>query len=504
MLRYLALSTVLSVATANPEWMTVRGWGDGDKKKVKFLGDDDFSTFREENPQFLAFFFAPWCGHCKNAKPEYAKASESASVPMVAVDCTDYGKSTCSDFGVSGYPTLKYFDSTKDDSVMDYDGARTTAGFLKFFRKLDPNYVPPPFENSVPDHWEDDAGRVIHMTDDHVDAFRKKHPHFMAFFYAPWCGHCKSAKPEFAKASSRFSQRSMPFVAFDCTADGAETCTKHEVKSFPTFKYFNGENTPETCFETSDRDEVDFFNFVEQKLASGVDEEDSDEAPEKAKLMKMRVRQLRRMLKERGARCMGCTQKEDFVSLLQEVWTERAPAPKLSDKPANTETLMQEKNRKKAEILQEEGWAKEDHGNGAVTHAYTLNTLKAHVDKTGGKGALVFFFAPWCTHCKTQKPGFVEASENVKEALAKAEVDNAGPFVAVNCDSTKSLQVDLCKEYKVSGYPKYLWVESVDGEAYEGEAFPGGRSADGFSTWVAEKYGVEWKPPPSFVKDMGF
>ena len=52
---------------------------------------------------------------------EYASSS---SVVVADVDCT-VEQDLCSDYGVQGYPTIKYFTSETDEKGADYSGGRT-------------------------------------------------------------------------------------------------------------------------------------------------------------------------------------------------------------------------------------------------------------------------------------------------------------------------------------------------------------------------------------------
>jgi len=81
----------------------------------------------------LTMFYAPWCGHCKAMKPDFAKASteaKAAGVVFSAVDCTVH-KKVCSKYGVQSYPTVKTFASATADAK-DYEGGRTEAALVKF------------------------------------------------------------------------------------------------------------------------------------------------------------------------------------------------------------------------------------------------------------------------------------------------------------------------------------------------------------------------------------
>lgn len=99
---------------------------------------DGFVSEISKHGTVLVEFFAPWCGHCKRLAPEYSKAATALlandpPVPLAKVDCTsDMGKDLCSEYGVSGYPTLKIF---KDGAfASEYQGPREADGIVKYMK----------------------------------------------------------------------------------------------------------------------------------------------------------------------------------------------------------------------------------------------------------------------------------------------------------------------------------------------------------------------------------
>ncbi|XP_062516317.1 protein disulfide-isomerase A3-like [Corticium candelabrum] len=108
--------------------------GDGD---VLELTDSTFKDEVKKHDIILVEFFAPWCGHCKRLAPEYEGAatellSTDPPVPLAKVDCTAE-KDTCSNYGVSGYPTLKIF--RNGELASDYNGPREKDGIVKYMVK---------------------------------------------------------------------------------------------------------------------------------------------------------------------------------------------------------------------------------------------------------------------------------------------------------------------------------------------------------------------------------
>ncbi|CAH1980493.1 unnamed protein product [Acanthoscelides obtectus] len=107
------------------------------EEDVLELTDSDFESKLAQHETALVMFYAPWCGHCKRLKPEYAKAAEDLirndpPVALVKVDCTEAGKDTCNKHGVSGYPTLKIF--RNGEVSQEYNGPREAAGIVKYMK----------------------------------------------------------------------------------------------------------------------------------------------------------------------------------------------------------------------------------------------------------------------------------------------------------------------------------------------------------------------------------
>jgi len=88
------------------------------------------------------------------------------------------------------------------------------------------------------------AEDVRELTDANFDGELENIETALVMFYAPWCGHCKRMKPEFEKAAGGLLSNDPPvsLIKVDCTEGGKDTCSRFEVRGYPTLKIFrNGE-----------------------------------------------------------------------------------------------------------------------------------------------------------------------------------------------------------------------------------------------------------------------
>lgn len=129
----------------------------------------------------LVEFFAPWCGHCKNLAPVYEELAQtfafSDKVQIAKVDADEH-RSLGKEYGVQGFPTLKWFDG-KSAEPIPYEGGRDIESLTAFI--TDKTGVRPKASDKP-------ASNVEMLTESTFNDFVGTDKNVLVAFTAPWCG----------------------------------------------------------------------------------------------------------------------------------------------------------------------------------------------------------------------------------------------------------------------------------------------------------------------------
>lgn len=442
------------------------------------LSDADFSTRVKESETTLVMFYAPWCGHCKRLKPEYAKAAEllrddDPPIALAKVDCTEAGKDTCSQFSVSGYPTLKIFRNGELSS--DYNGPREAAGIVKYMRAQ----VGP-------------ASKDL-LTLEAFEAFLKVQETSVVGFFEKE----SSLKGVFVKYADKMREK----IRFGHSTAAPVLEKQGEKDTIILFRAPNLNNKFEpnfVKFEGKSEDELGAFIKANFHGLVGLRTRDSatdfknplvvayynvDYVKNAKGTNYWRNRVLKVAKEFAGKVNFAISAKDEFQHELNEYGYDY-----VGDKPLIL--ARDEKNQKfimkeefSVENLQafvndlEEGalepYVKSEpipeSNDGPVTVAVGKNFDE--VVTNNGKDTLIEFYAPWCGHCKKLTPVYEELGTKLK-----------GEDVAiVKMDATAN---DVPSTFDVRGFPTLYWIPK--GKPDSPVRYEGGREVDDFIKYVSK------------------
>eukprot|EP01084_Bolivina_argentea_P055588 101887_1 len=224
------------------------------------LTSESFDDVVDGSKSVFAMFYAPWCGHCKSFKPEYAKVAaayaKEDNVAIVSVDADNH-RDLAGRFGVSGYPTLKFFPQGSTEPE-DYSSGRTAEDVVKFINKkagTNAAVVEPP-------------SPVTTLTDDNFESIAlDQSKDVLVEFYAPWCGHCKKLKPVYDTVAAAFANEADVVVAKVDATENSASGSKYDVKGYPTIKFFP-KGTDEVVDYNSGRTAEAFVEFLNENAGT--------------------------------------------------------------------------------------------------------------------------------------------------------------------------------------------------------------------------------------------
>ena len=234
---------------------------------------------------WLIEFFAPWCGHCKAFAPEYEKAARALKgiFKIGAVDA-DSEKSLASQFGISGFPTVKFFGENKKSPV-DYQGGRTADAVVTFMMNKAKEIANSRLNgkkstsSNTKSNTNANAGKkktatpatdkdVVVLDDSNFDdiVYNSKDM-WLIEYYAPWCGHCQKLQPEWNQAATQLKGQ-IKFGKVDATVNNG-LAQRFGVRGYPTIKIFApGDNKSDSKAEEyqGPREAAGIVQFALDKL----------------------------------------------------------------------------------------------------------------------------------------------------------------------------------------------------------------------------------------------
>jgi len=227
---------------------------------VKVLTPDNFDSVVDGSKHVFVEFFAPWCGHCKKLAPDYeivaTAFAKTDSVVVASVDA-DAHKDLASKFGVTGYPTLKFFPkgSTEPES---YSGARDPDGLIEYIN----NKAGTSSRVSKPPSF------VVDLTPSNFDEIvLDEGKHAIVEFFAPWCGHCKKLAPTWDKLGEVFKSEEGVVIGKVDADKHKDLGGKYGVQGFPTIVVFSKDNKEGVKYEGA-RELSDFVEYINKEFGT--------------------------------------------------------------------------------------------------------------------------------------------------------------------------------------------------------------------------------------------
>jgi len=458
------------------------------EEDVLDLTDSDFESRLKEFDTALVMFYAPWCGHCKRLKPEYAKAAEDLvrnddPVMLAKVDCTEGGKDTCNKFGVSGYPTLKIFRG--GEFSQDYNGPREAAGIVKYMKaQVGPSskeltsvaefesFLKAESDVSVIGFFEKETdlkAAFIKLADKLREKVRFAHTSYKDLLKKQGT---KDAIVLFRPPhlANKFEDDSVTYSGNAVTGDINEFINKN-------YHGLVGHRKPDNRQDFQNPLIVAYYTVDYVKNAKGTNYW-------RNRILKVAKQYLNKYN-------FAISNKDEFQHELNEYGVDYAKGDKpivFARDASNKKFIM--KDEFSIEIFDQfvqdlldnklEPYLKSepipDSNDEPVKVAVGKNFDDVVINN--GKDTLIEFYAPWCGHCKKLAPAYDE--------LAKKLADE--DVAIVKMDATAN---DVPSPYDVKGFPTLYWAPKDSKN--NPERYEGGREMDDFLKYIAKHATSELK-----------
>ena len=449
-------------------------YGYEEEQDVLVLTDDNIDQALKEFSRILVEFYAPWCGHCMKLAPEYAKAAKRLkdqipSIRIAKVDATENPKSA-QRYGVKGYPTLKWIVKGRPQ---DYEGPREEDGIVDWVnKKLEP------------------TTKVL-KTLEAVNEFIGKNSVAVVLFGQKGTDEAKAFEEVASDFGDDIFGLSTPIEAlieYQVTEPSLVIFKKFDDKkvqftgNFLTHRIGAFVRDNRTPWAMPFNDKAADYIFKHSHPAIFVFRSDS------AKEIDAVMREAAVETKDYIKFCYADLAVDDnqkvgdflgYTAADQPVVMAVSPSPsgllkfKFTEDSITTESLLafaeKYRTRKLEPYYKSQEIPKHPLEDG-VRVLVGKNFESVVMDPT--KHVMVEFYAPWCGHCKSLAPEYMEVSFYFKRK---------NPDVVIaKIDAT----ANEVKGYNVEGYPTLIWFPA---DNKKGVKFEGERSEEGITKFIEEQ-----------------
>jgi protein disulfide isomerase family A protein 3 len=450
---------------------------------VLVLTDSNFESEVSKHSTILIEFYAPWCGHCKRLAPEYEKAATTLKrsdppVPIAKVDCT-VETSTCSKYGVSGYPTLKIFKN--GEFSKEYDGPREADGIVKVM-----NREAGPVSKKL--ETKEDAHAFINRDTVGVIGFFESEDNAEAKSFlkvADALANVRFAHTTNDEVKKEFKQTEQSVVLYRPKVLQSKF-EEAEVRITQIDSNLKATLESEALGLCAERTQGNADNFA-KPLVVAFYNVDYTKNPKGTNYWRNRVMKVAKQLKdEKLTASFAISNIDELGRELEECGIEE----RTGDKPFVCAWDSSNKKYKMTEVFSVESFEQfvrdflagkvEPHIKSEPVPEPNDDPVKVVVAKNfddivnnEDKDVLIEFYAPWCGHCKSLAPKY--------EELAK-KLEDEKDIVIAKMDATAN---DVPSTYDVKGFPTIYFAPK--GSKKSPRKYEAGREVDDFIKYLAKE-----------------
>jgi len=430
---------------------------------VYVLETSNFSEWLVEQEFALVEFYAPWCGHCKNLAPHFAKTAqdlEASGSPakLAKVDATENSE-LADQFQIRGYPTLFWFTKGNNYQPQEYNGPREAPGIAQWIEKQTMTKL------SVVG--SADELQALRSSGIVLAVYGESEGYQDLLTIARGVEDISIVHVEDSNLFGNYKNGDIVLYPTHAEEQSIQYTDSEELADFIIDNAF----PPVVPFSQSN-----FQRLMEKDFLIIAVDAISEETTKNALVNTLteaasgRLGSFGWMYGDSAELARGVTGAgasgnvfPTIVAINPAKQIQIAFDEELEFTPQNigkwVDGLLDGTTQpfKKSEPIPE--------NNGPVTTLVAKN-----FDTIQGKAALVKYYAPWCGHCKTLAPVYEELAQKFSgQDVIIAEIDATANYV----------------EAAIQGFPTLIWYDGKGGE----EVYEGGRTLADLSSFVSSKLG---------------